>query len=47
MERLWGGELPARPERLDVLFEARWDHRPLDTSVHADVYYDDLFVGGP
>lgn len=43
-ERLWG-ELPEHVERLDVLFEARWDNMPVHSALRADVYYDDLFVG--
>ncbi|MDI7269094.1 MAG: hypothetical protein QME96_13985, partial [Myxococcota bacterium] len=43
---LWG-RLPPPGTPLRVLFEARYDDRPADASVAADVYYDDLFVGVP
>jgi hypothetical protein len=43
-ERLWG-QLPEHIDKLDVLFEARWDNMPPHSAVRADVYYDDLFVG--
>ena len=46
-QRLWG-TVPTGYEFLRVLFEARWDNKPEGTSVHADVVYDDLFLGfGP
>jgi len=28
-----------------VLFEARWDARPPGSSIVADAYFDDLFLG--
>lgn len=43
-ERLWGGP-PGDFERLDLLFEARWDNMPPGGAVYADVYYDDLYAG--
>ena len=43
-ERLWGVR-PAGYEFLRVLFEARWDNKPDGSAVHADVYYDDLYLG--
>ena len=43
-ERQWGGA-PAGYDRLRLLFEARWDNRPLGSRVEADAYFDDLFVG--
>ncbi|MDJ0847693.1 MAG: hypothetical protein QNK04_04830 [Myxococcota bacterium] len=43
-ERLWG-RVPRDFERLTILFEARWDNMPASSSVFADVYYDDLYVG--
>ena len=42
-ERLWGQ--PQQYHQLDLLFEARWDHKPEGSAVHADVYYDDLYLG--
>ena len=42
-ERLWG-VVPGGYDRLDVLFEARWDHLPARSGVHAEVYYDDLYL---
>lgn len=44
--RLWDYAPPdGTPYR--VLFEARYDDRPEDATVAADVWYDDLFVGVP
>lgn len=43
-ERLWGGAGEGY-DKIEVLFEARWDNMPARSSVAADVYYDDLFVG--
>jgi hypothetical protein len=42
-ERLWG-VVPEGYDRLRILFEARWDNMPAEASVHADVYYDDLYL---
>jgi len=42
-ERLWG-VVPEGYGRLDIFFEARWDHMPEGTGVRADVYYDDLYL---
>ena len=43
-ERAWG-VVPEGYSRVSVLFEARWDNMPKGSSVAADVYFDDLFVG--
>jgi hypothetical protein len=43
-ERAWG-KVPSDYEFLRLLFEARWDNKPVGSRIHADVYYDDLFVG--
>lgn len=43
-EEQWG-VVPEGFESLRVLFEARWDNMPPGSSVHADVYFDDLYVG--
>lgn len=43
-QRLWGGD-PEGLSKIDLLFEARWDNMPPRSSVEADVYFDDLFVG--
>jgi len=42
-ERLWG-VVPQGYDRLDIIFEARWDQMPQGTGVRADVYYDDLYL---
>jgi len=42
--RLWG-EVPRDGTPFRVLFEARYDDKPLDGAVTNDVWYDDLFVG--
>lgn len=43
-EELWG-VVPEGYEYVRVLFEARWDNKPDGSAVHADVYYDDLYLG--
>jgi len=43
-QRLWG-LVPERYDRLRVLFEAHWDGRPPGSTVVADAYFDDLFLG--
>lgn len=43
-QRLWEGD-PEGPLKIDLLFEARWDNMPPASSVQADVFFDDLFVG--
>jgi hypothetical protein len=43
-EELWG-TIPEGYEYLRVLFEARWDNRPGNAAVRADVCFDDLFFG--
>jgi len=43
-QRQWG-LVPEHYDSLRVLFEARWDNRPPGSTVVADAYYDDLFLG--
>lgn len=44
--RLWGA-VPKDFEKIRVLFEVRWDDKSDgDGTAEADVYYDDLYVGG-
>jgi len=44
--RLWGA-VPKDFEKIRVLFEVRWDDKSAgDGTAEADVYYDDLYVGG-
>lgn len=43
-ERLWG-VVPSGYEKIDVLFEARWDNKPEGSGCDAVIYYDDLFLG--
>ena len=44
-QELWG-QVPEDVEKLRLLFEVRWDSKQAgDGSPHADVYYDDLYVG--
>jgi len=43
-QRQWG-LVPEHYDRLRVLFEARWDARPPGSSIVADAYFDDLFLG--
>ena len=44
--RLWGS-VPPDGTPFRVLFEARYDDKPGNGTVSADVYFDDLFVGVP
>lgn len=41
--REWG-VVPEGHEFIRLLFEARWDGLPAGASVHADVYFDDLYA---
>ena len=43
-QRQWG-LVPERYDSLRVLFEARWDTRPPGSTIVADAYFDDLFLG--
>ena len=45
-EMVWG-EVPRGVTKLRILFEVRWDDRSADAAPsRADVYFDDLYVGG-
>lgn len=44
--RLWGA-VPPDGTPFRVLFESRYDDKPLGSEVHNVVYYDELFVGVP
>ena len=45
-KKLWG-TVPQGFNKIRILFEVRFDNKEVGASAEAEVYYDDLYIGGP